>query len=88
MASIARTPPVPAPGNAAGLRERARGTLLGLIVGHALGTPAEPTALSPSLAFAAEPTTSAGQVGDRGSTGRSPLVGAGNSGHSESEGHS
>jgi ADP-ribosylglycohydrolase len=41
MASIARTPPVPAPGTAAGLRERARGALLGLAVGDALGAPAE-----------------------------------------------
>jgi ADP-ribosylglycohydrolase len=41
MASIARTPPPPAPGNAAGLRERARGALLGLAVGDALGAPAE-----------------------------------------------
>ncbi|WBO66939.1 ADP-ribosylglycohydrolase family protein [Streptomyces camelliae] len=42
MASIARTPPVPAPGDArAGLRERARGALLGLAVGDALGAPAE-----------------------------------------------
>ncbi|QJS12486.1 ADP-ribosylglycohydrolase family protein [Streptomyces argyrophyllae] len=41
MASIARTPPAPAPGDAAGLRERARGALLGLAVGDALGAPAE-----------------------------------------------
>ncbi|QTD97912.1 ADP-ribosyl-[dinitrogen reductase] glycohydrolase [Streptomyces cyanogenus] len=41
MASIACTPPVPAPGEAAGLRERARGALLGLAVGDALGAPAE-----------------------------------------------
>ncbi|CAL9592085.1 ADP-ribosylglycohydrolase family protein [Streptomyces sp. enrichment culture] len=41
MASTARTPPVPALGNAVGLRERARGALLGLAVGDALGTPAE-----------------------------------------------
>ncbi|MEU6509767.1 ADP-ribosylglycohydrolase family protein [Streptomyces sp. NPDC046942] len=42
MASIARTPPVPAPGDArAVLRERARGALLGLAVGDALGAPAE-----------------------------------------------
>ncbi|MEU0006260.1 ADP-ribosylglycohydrolase family protein [Streptomyces sp. NPDC006314] len=41
MASIARTPPVPAPGDASGLRERARGALLGLAVGDALGAPAE-----------------------------------------------
>jgi ADP-ribosylglycohydrolase len=41
MASIARTPPLPAPGDAAGLRERARGALLGLAVGDALGAPAE-----------------------------------------------
>ncbi|WP_261800920.1 ADP-ribosylglycohydrolase family protein [Streptomyces sp. PBH53] len=41
MASIACTPPVPAPEDAAGLRERARGALLGLAVGDALGAPAE-----------------------------------------------
>ncbi|MFJ4579749.1 ADP-ribosylglycohydrolase family protein [Streptomyces echinatus] len=41
MASIARTPPVPAPEDAAGPRERARGALLGLAVGDALGAPAE-----------------------------------------------
>nr|WP_307788245.1 ADP-ribosylglycohydrolase family protein [Streptomyces actinomycinicus] len=41
MASIACTPPVPAPGDAPGLRERARGALLGLAVGDALGAPAE-----------------------------------------------
>nr|WP_274535924.1 ADP-ribosylglycohydrolase family protein [Streptomyces sp. CB01883] len=41
MVSIARTPPVPAPGDAAELRERARGALLGLAVGDALGAPAE-----------------------------------------------
>ncbi|WP_455568204.1 ADP-ribosylglycohydrolase family protein [Streptomyces olivaceoviridis] len=41
MASTACTPPAPAPGDAAGLRERARGALLGLAVGDALGAPAE-----------------------------------------------
>ncbi|PKW07191.1 ADP-ribosylglycohydrolase [Streptomyces sp. 1222.5] len=41
MVSIARNPPVPAPGDAAELRERARGALLGLAVGDALGAPAE-----------------------------------------------
>ncbi|WP_327356797.1 ADP-ribosylglycohydrolase family protein [Streptomyces sp. NBC_01304] len=41
MASIAYVPPVPTPGDAAGLRERARGALLGLAVGDALGAPAE-----------------------------------------------
>ncbi|MFD5798785.1 ADP-ribosylglycohydrolase family protein, partial [Streptomyces diastatochromogenes] len=41
MASIACTPPAAAPGDAAGLRERARGALLGLAVGDALGAPAE-----------------------------------------------
>ncbi|MBY8342816.1 ADP-ribosylglycohydrolase family protein [Streptomyces spinosirectus] len=41
MASVACIPPVPSPGNAAGLRERARGALLGLAVGDALGAPAE-----------------------------------------------
>ncbi|MFF4544316.1 ADP-ribosylglycohydrolase family protein [Streptomyces sp. NPDC001435] len=41
MASIACIPPVPAPGGAAELRERARGALLGLAVGDALGAPAE-----------------------------------------------
>ncbi|MEU6095538.1 ADP-ribosylglycohydrolase family protein [Streptomyces sp. NPDC047079] len=39
MASIACTPP--APGQASCLRERARGALLGLAVGDALGAPAE-----------------------------------------------
>ncbi|MFF0850323.1 ADP-ribosylglycohydrolase family protein [Streptomyces sp. NPDC003280] len=41
MASIACTPPSPAPGDAPGPRERARGALLGLAVGDALGAPAE-----------------------------------------------
>ncbi|MEV6111934.1 ADP-ribosylglycohydrolase family protein [Streptomyces sp. NPDC052109] len=43
MASIACTPPVPVPvpDDAAGLRARARGALLGLAVGDALGAPAE-----------------------------------------------
>ena len=41
MASIACIPSVPAPGDAAGLRDRARGALLGLAVGDALGAPAE-----------------------------------------------
>ncbi|WP_079249357.1 ADP-ribosylglycohydrolase family protein [Streptomyces sp. IMTB 2501] len=41
MASIARTPPVPAPEDATGLRERARGALLGPAAGDALGAPAE-----------------------------------------------
>ncbi|MGW7379247.1 ADP-ribosylglycohydrolase family protein [Streptomyces sp. NPDC054794] len=41
MASIAGIPSVPAPGDAAELRERARGALLGLAVGDALGAPAE-----------------------------------------------
>ncbi|MFF2994012.1 ADP-ribosylglycohydrolase family protein [Streptomyces sp. NPDC057950] len=41
MASIACIPSVPAPGDATGLRERARGALLGLAVGDALGAPAE-----------------------------------------------
>ncbi|MFD6492136.1 ADP-ribosylglycohydrolase family protein [Streptomyces sp. NPDC060188] len=41
MASIACIPSAPAPGNAAGLRDRARGALLGLAVGDALGAPAE-----------------------------------------------
>lgn len=41
MASTACIPSVPAPGDAAGLRERARGALLGLAVGDALGAPAE-----------------------------------------------
>ncbi|WP_394815783.1 ADP-ribosylglycohydrolase family protein [Streptomyces gibsoniae] len=41
MASTACTPPAPAPGDACGLRERARGALLGLAVGDALGAPAE-----------------------------------------------
>ncbi|MGV4982685.1 ADP-ribosylglycohydrolase family protein [Streptomyces sp. NRAIS4] len=40
MASIACTPPVPAPDDA-GARDRARGALLGLAVGDALGAPAE-----------------------------------------------
>jgi ADP-ribosylglycohydrolase len=39
--AIACIPPAPAPGDAAGLRERARGALLGLAVGDALGAPAE-----------------------------------------------
>ncbi|WP_438304312.1 ADP-ribosylglycohydrolase family protein [Streptomyces sp. HUAS TT11] len=39
--AIACIPPAPAPGEAAGLRERARGALLGLAVGDALGAPAE-----------------------------------------------
>ncbi|WP_265563850.1 ADP-ribosylglycohydrolase family protein [Streptomyces hygroscopicus] len=39
--AIARIPPDPAPGDATGLRERARGALLGLAVGDALGAPAE-----------------------------------------------
>jgi len=37
MASTACIPPAPAPGDAVGLRERARGALLGLAVGDALG---------------------------------------------------
>ncbi|MFB7654744.1 MULTISPECIES: ADP-ribosylglycohydrolase family protein [unclassified Streptomyces] len=41
MASTACIPPVPAPQGAVGLRERARGALLGLAVGDALGAPAE-----------------------------------------------
>ncbi|MFD7131436.1 ADP-ribosylglycohydrolase family protein [Streptomyces sp. NPDC059894] len=41
MASTACIPPIPAPGDAAELRERARGALLGLAVGDALGAPAE-----------------------------------------------
>ncbi|WP_238695927.1 ADP-ribosylglycohydrolase family protein, partial [Streptomyces sp. E2N171] len=41
MASTARIPSAPAPGDAPGLRERARGALLGLAVGDALGAPAE-----------------------------------------------
>ncbi|QEV17595.1 ADP-ribosylglycohydrolase family protein [Streptomyces alboniger] len=41
MASTACVPSVPAPGDAADLRERARGALLGLAVGDALGAPAE-----------------------------------------------
>ncbi len=41
MASTACIPPVPAAGDAVGLRERARGALLGLAVGDALGAPAE-----------------------------------------------
>ncbi|MBQ0849756.1 ADP-ribosylglycohydrolase family protein [Streptomyces sp. BH-SS-21] len=43
MASIACVPPVPAPGDggATALRDRARGALLGLAVGDALGAPAE-----------------------------------------------
>ncbi|MEU5533271.1 ADP-ribosylglycohydrolase family protein [Streptomyces sp. NPDC020362] len=41
MASIACTPPLAAPGGDAGPRERARGALLGLAVGDALGAPAE-----------------------------------------------
>ncbi|WAL94935.1 ADP-ribosylglycohydrolase family protein [Streptomyces sp. Je 1-369] len=41
MASIACVPSVPAPGDADDLRERARGALLGLAVGDALGAPAE-----------------------------------------------
>ncbi|MGQ5666941.1 ADP-ribosylglycohydrolase family protein, partial [Streptomyces sp. ECR2.10] len=41
MASIVRTPPAPASDGAAGLRDRARGALLGLAVGDALGAPAE-----------------------------------------------
>ncbi|WP_128377979.1 ADP-ribosylglycohydrolase family protein [Streptomyces cavernae] len=38
---MACAPPAPAPGDAVGLRERARGALLGLAVGDALGAPAE-----------------------------------------------
>ncbi|MFF3646738.1 ADP-ribosylglycohydrolase family protein [Streptomyces sp. NPDC002564] len=41
MASTACVPSVPAPGGADDLRERARGALLGLAVGDALGAPAE-----------------------------------------------
>ncbi|ANB05883.1 hypothetical protein SAM40697_1923 [Streptomyces ambofaciens] len=41
MASTARIPPAPVPGDAVGLRDRARGALLGLAVGDALGAPAE-----------------------------------------------
>ncbi|MFE5404741.1 ADP-ribosylglycohydrolase family protein [Streptomyces sp. NPDC056580] len=41
MASIACTPPSPAPGDVPEPRERARGALLGLAVGDALGAPAE-----------------------------------------------
>ncbi|WP_327743677.1 ADP-ribosylglycohydrolase family protein [Streptomyces europaeiscabiei] len=41
MPSIACIPSVPAPGDAAALRERARGAMLGLAVGDALGAPAE-----------------------------------------------
>ena len=41
MTSIACGPPVPAPQGAAEHRERARGALLGLAVGDALGAPAE-----------------------------------------------
>ncbi|MGZ3098602.1 ADP-ribosylglycohydrolase family protein [Streptomyces sp. H72] len=41
MASTARIPPALAPGDAVGLRDRARGALLGLAVGDALGAPAE-----------------------------------------------
>ncbi|MET8225888.1 ADP-ribosylglycohydrolase family protein [Streptomyces sp. NPDC005301] len=41
MASIACIPSVPAPQDAAELRDRARGALLGLAVGDALGAPAE-----------------------------------------------
>ncbi|EPH44509.1 ADP-ribosylglycohydrolase family protein [Streptomyces aurantiacus] len=41
MASVACVPSVPAPGDADGLRERARGAMLGLAVGDALGAPAE-----------------------------------------------
>ncbi|EGX56023.1 hypothetical protein SZN_29967 [Streptomyces zinciresistens K42] len=41
MPSIACTEPVPAPGDAVGPRDRARGALLGLAVGDALGAPAE-----------------------------------------------
>ncbi|MEU0243586.1 ADP-ribosylglycohydrolase family protein [Streptomyces sp. NPDC006235] len=41
MASIACIPSVPAPGDATELRARARGALLGLAVGDALGAPAE-----------------------------------------------
>ncbi|MFF5358911.1 ADP-ribosylglycohydrolase family protein [Streptomyces scabiei] len=41
MASVACIPSVPAPQDATELRERARGALLGLAVGDALGAPAE-----------------------------------------------
>ncbi|MFI7395149.1 ADP-ribosylglycohydrolase family protein [Streptomyces tendae] len=41
MASTACISPGPAPGDAVGLRDRARGALLGLAVGDALGAPAE-----------------------------------------------
>ncbi|WP_346010582.1 ADP-ribosylglycohydrolase family protein, partial [Streptomyces sp. SID5910] len=41
MASTARISPAPASGDTVGLRERARGALLGLAVGDALGAPAE-----------------------------------------------
>lgn len=41
MASVACIPSVPAPHDATALRERARGALLGLAVGDALGAPAE-----------------------------------------------
>ncbi|MFG2312185.1 ADP-ribosylglycohydrolase family protein [Streptomyces sp. NPDC048566] len=41
MASTACIPSAPAPGDAAALRDRARGALLGLAVGDALGAPAE-----------------------------------------------
>ena len=41
MASTACIPSAPASGNAAGPRDRARGALLGLAVGDALGAPAE-----------------------------------------------
>ncbi|MEV6884577.1 ADP-ribosylglycohydrolase family protein [Streptomyces sp. NPDC051135] len=41
MASTACIPPAPAPEGAVGLRDRARGALLGLAVGDALGAPAE-----------------------------------------------
>lgn len=41
MPSTACIPSVPAPGDAAELRGRARGALLGLAVGDALGAPAE-----------------------------------------------
>lgn len=41
MASTACIPPAAAPQDAVGLRDRARGALLGLAVGDALGAPAE-----------------------------------------------
>ncbi|MFC9928837.1 ADP-ribosylglycohydrolase family protein [Streptomyces sp. NPDC127190] len=41
MASIACLPSLPAPGDATGPRARARGALLGLAVGDAMGAPAE-----------------------------------------------